>query len=211
MFSIKKKGVIQNMTNIPDAKNRILNAAIKIFAEKSFEGSRVEDISKTANVPKSLIYYHFKSKDDILSFLISNFLKQYQELMQIAKNDTHVDKANNIESKLTKHYSDFAIKNADLIRIMFIESLKKNNENPVIFKVVKTMIENESENIKDNENYDINERLVAEFFTGLIPLYSYICFHEKWCSYFNIDKADFDKLFITHIEQTHGAYHKNHK
>lgn len=199
------------MSNIPDAKTRILNAAIKTFAEKSFEGSRVDDIAKIANVPKSLIYYHFKSKDDILYFLISNFLKKYEEIMQLERNDTHFNKANNIQKKLTKNYSDFAIKNSDLIRIMFIESLKKNTENPFIFKVVEVMIKNESQLIKDYENYDKNERLVAEFFTGLIPLYSYICFNEKWCNYFNIDKKDLDKLFIMHMEQTHGAYHKNHK
>lgn len=198
------------MANTPDAKNRILNAAIQIFAEKSFEGSRIDDIAKTANVPKSLIYYHFKNKEEILSSLISNFIEQYSQLLQLAKNDTHRDKSNHIENKLTTYYYDFAMKNADLIRIMFIESLKKNNESPEIFKIVELMMKNESENIKDNTDYDINERLVAEFFTGLIPLYSYICFNEKWCEHFDIAKTDFDKLFLTHMAQTHGAYHKNH-
>jgi hypothetical protein len=115
-----------------------------------------------------------------------------------------------MENKLTTYYSDFAMKNTDLIRIMFIESLKKNNENPAIFKIVELMMKNESESIKDNTDYDINERLVAEFFTGLIPLYAYICFNEKWCEHFDIAKTNFDKLFLTHMAQTHGAYHKNH-
>lgn len=198
------------MANTPDARNRILSAAIKSFAEKSFEGSRIEDIAKTANVPKSLIYYHFKGKEEILSFLISNFLDEYSQLLQTGKSDTHMDKSNHMGKKLTTYYSDFAMRNADLIRIMFIESLKKNTENPVIFKVVELMIKNESENIKHQLDYDINERRVAEFFTGLMPLYAYVCFNEKWCEHFDIAKADFDQLFITHMAQTHGAYHQNH-
>lgn len=113
------------MPNMPDARNRILNAAAKIFAEKSFEGSRIDEIANTANVPKSLIYYHFKNKDDILTVLIENCLAEYKQLLQIAKNDDHNDKQKTMTDRLEKHYSDFILKNVDLLRIMLIESLKK--------------------------------------------------------------------------------------
>lgn len=194
------------MPNVPNARNRILEVAKKVFAEKSFEGSRINDISELANVPKSLIYYHFKNKDDILETLINDFLDEYRKLLQIAKNETHHEKAEQMTERLQNHYFDFAIKNVDVIRIMFVESLKKNNKLPSIFKVVEEIVKTEG-STKD----DLNERLVAEFFTGVIPLYSYLCFFDKWCSYFKIDKKDFDKLFLEHIAQTHGNYHNNHE
>lgn len=192
------------MTYVPDARKRILDAAKKIFAEKSFDGSRINDISELANVPKSLIYYHFKSKNDILDTLISEFLKEYRELLHIAKDDTHREKADSLTDRLQNHYYDFAMRNIEVVRIMFAESLKQNNEDPPIFKVAEEIV-----SIKNDKSENVNERLVAEFFSGVIPLYAYLCFYDKWCAHFNIKREDFDKLFLEHIAQTHGNYHRN--
>ena len=106
--------------------------------------------------------------------------------------------------RLQNHYYDFATKNIDVVRIMFVESLKQNNKTPPIFKVAEEIV-----NTENNPDSNINERLVAEFFSGVIPLYSYLCFYDKWCGYFNIDRAAFDKLFLDHFSETHGKYHKN--
>ena len=198
------------MPNTPDARGRILNAAIKSFAEKSFAGSRIDDIAKAANVPKSLIYYHFKSKDNILEVLIQELLSEFKELLAIAKNDNHDDKPKTMKYKLQEHYSGFIKKNVDLIRILLIESLKKDNEIPLIFKIVEELVNGDSKNMKDDASYDLNERLIAEFFTSLVPIYSFFCFQEKWCNYFEINENDLKQIFLNVYEQTHGAYHKNH-
>lgn len=198
------------MPNMPDARGRILSAATKIFAEKSFAGSRIDDIAKTANVPKSLIYYHFKNKDDMLEVLINDFMTEFKQLLQIAKNDTHKDKSKTMKYKLEKHYSEFIKKNVDLIRIMLIESLKKDTETPSIFKIVEEMVNHDSEKMKSNPSYDLNERLIAEFFTSLVPIYSFFCFQEKWCDYFDIEQKDAKQIFMNVYAGTHGAYHENH-
>jgi len=198
------------MPNIPDARGRILNAAIKSFAQKSFAGSRIDDVAKIANVPKSLIYYHFKSKDNILEVLIHEFLKEFKGLLKIAQNDSHDDKPKIMKYKLQEHYSEFIKRNVDLIRILFIESLKKDNEIPLIFKIVEELVNGDSKKMKDGASYDLNERLIAEFFTSLIPIYSCFCFQEKWCSYFEINEDDFRQIFLSVYEKTHGEYHKNH-
>ena len=198
------------MVNTPDARGRILSAAIKIFAEKSFAGSRISDIANMAKVPNSLIYYHFKSKEDILGVLISDCLDEYKQLLQIAKNDDHSDKPNTMANRLENHYSDFALKNIDLIIIMIFESLKKNTEKPYLFKVVEGLVEKDSETIKTSDSYNLNERLMAEFFTSLMPICLFHCFRKKWCDYFCMDQKDYNQLFMTLIAETHGAYHKNH-
>lgn len=50
-------------TNI--TKNTILEAALTIFIEKGFAGASISQIAKTAKVNQSLIYHHFKSKEDL--------------------------------------------------------------------------------------------------------------------------------------------------
>ncbi|HEX2953121.1 MAG TPA: TetR/AcrR family transcriptional regulator [Bacillota bacterium] len=198
--------------NIPDAKNRILQAAIKVFAEKSFEGARIDEVASEAGVPKSLIYYHFKSKDEILDTVIQAFLKDYTQLLQIAEGDTHQSKAERMSSRMPDHYQEFFLRNADIVRIIFIDSLKKASTSPVIFKVLEALIEADKalSQTGKSENYDQNERLVAEFFTNIIPNFAYLCFADTWVNYFNMNRDQFNHLFLKAIIATHGAYHKYH-
>ncbi|MBU2699991.1 AcrR family transcriptional regulator [Sporomusaceae bacterium BoRhaA] len=199
--------------NIPDAKIRILQAAIQVFAEKSFAGSRVDEIAQVANVPKSVIYYHFKSKDEILEVLIQKFVRDYLELIAIAENDTHQTKARELAERIQTRYSRFEESNADLIRIIMIESLKKSNKKPVIFKIVEALIDKENtfSGLENWNDYDRQERLVAEFFTNIIPNYAYICFRDAWTNYFGIKQEGLSKLFVKVFMATHGAYHKYHE
>ncbi|MEJ5301628.1 MAG: TetR/AcrR family transcriptional regulator [Thermodesulforhabdaceae bacterium] len=45
---------------------RILDAAVRVFAKKGFYQSRVSDIAREAGVADGTIYLYFKNKDDIL-------------------------------------------------------------------------------------------------------------------------------------------------
>lgn len=46
-------------------RDKILNAAIALFARQGFEGTSLQDIASRADVRRSLILYHFASKDDL--------------------------------------------------------------------------------------------------------------------------------------------------
>lgn len=50
---------------------RILEAAVAVFAEKGFFASRVSDIADRADVADGTVYLYFKSKEDILMTAIS--------------------------------------------------------------------------------------------------------------------------------------------
>ncbi len=196
--------------NIPNARERILAVAVKIFAEKSFEGSRIDQIAKEANVPKSLIYYHFKSKDDILQVLMDNFIKEYMELTADTTEESHQEKAEELHGRMQNRYYEFGQKNADLVRVILIDSLKKSKDNPILFQIVDAMISKEAEKTTD-VNYDVQERRIAEFFTSFMPNYAYLCFANTWSDYFQLDRKKFDQLYLKVYEETHGAYHKNHE
>jgi len=58
-----------------DKRQRILLAAIKVFSNKGFHGSKVSDIAKEADVADGTIYLYFKNKDDILIQLFDESLK----------------------------------------------------------------------------------------------------------------------------------------
>lgn len=189
-------------TNVPNARERILQVAVRVFAEKSFEGARIDEIAKEANVPKSLIYYHFKSKDEMLDVLLSEFIQAYETLL-LAGPD-HRDHADGQAVKhRTSHYHRFAMANGDLIRVMFMESLKKNVEKPMMYRIAEVLVDSE-------ESLDVTDRkarMIGEFFIGVLPLFGYICFTDSWTRSYEMEQASFDKLFMDAFSAAHSGYH----
>ena len=55
-----------------DKRDRILKAAVKVFARKGFYASRVSEIAKAAGVADGTIYLYFKSKDELLTQLFED-------------------------------------------------------------------------------------------------------------------------------------------
>lgn len=51
-------------------KNEILDAAEELFAQKGFDGTSTNDILEKAGIARGTLYYHFKSKEDIMDALI---------------------------------------------------------------------------------------------------------------------------------------------
>lgn len=69
-----------------EKKNRIIEAAVKVFAEKGFYLAKVSDVAKAAKVADGTIYLYFKNKDDLLINLFEQkmelILQRFQERLQ---------------------------------------------------------------------------------------------------------------------------------
>jgi len=63
-----------------DKYQRILDAAVAVFAEKGFFTSRVADIADRANVADGTVYLYFKSKDEILMSVINTAFDAFMSL-----------------------------------------------------------------------------------------------------------------------------------
>jgi len=57
-----------------------MEAALEIFAEKTFMGASVSMITKKANISKGLLYNYFESKEDLLRKII---LEGFDEFVQV--------------------------------------------------------------------------------------------------------------------------------
>ncbi len=60
-------------------KELIINAAIKVFAQKGFYTANVADVARQAGVADGTIYLYFKNKDDLL---ISLFETKMEEILE---------------------------------------------------------------------------------------------------------------------------------
>jgi TetR/AcrR family fatty acid metabolism transcriptional regulator len=77
--------------------HRILDAAIKIFAEQGFFQSTISQIAKEAGVADGTIYLYFKNKDDIL---VNFFSYKAKQIFDHFRED--VERAENALDKLRK-------------------------------------------------------------------------------------------------------------
>jgi AcrR family transcriptional regulator len=49
-----------------DRPNEILDAALRVFAERGYRNTRLEDVGEAAGVTKGAIYHYFANKEDLL-------------------------------------------------------------------------------------------------------------------------------------------------
>lgn len=59
-----------------ERKNEILDAAGTLFAQKGFDGTSTADILEKVGIARGTLYYHFKSKEDIMDALIQRTTSQ---------------------------------------------------------------------------------------------------------------------------------------
>ena len=93
-------------------KRKIFETSMKLFAEKGYDATSIEDITATVGVAKGTLYYHFSSKEEIFEFLIGEGVKLLKNSIEIKteKLDNAIDKIKAIvliELKVLVKYEDF--------------------------------------------------------------------------------------------------------
>lgn len=56
-----------------ERKNEILDAADELFSQKGFDGTSISDILQKVKIARGTLYYHFKSKEEIMDALIERY------------------------------------------------------------------------------------------------------------------------------------------
>lgn len=75
-------------------KRKIFETSMKLFAEKGYDATSIEDITDTVGVAKGTLYYHFTSKEEIFNFLVEEGIKLMQNSIDVktAKLTNYIDK-----------------------------------------------------------------------------------------------------------------------
>lgn len=67
-----------------DTRERILNAAIKVFAQKGYHAARMDDIVAEAGASKGGVYFHFPGKEQLFLALIDAFAEKLENRLKAA-------------------------------------------------------------------------------------------------------------------------------
>ena len=63
-------------------KEKILNAALELFAKKGYHNTSIEQIRKQAGVSKGLIYNYFEKKEDLMKAIVLGALKGADDFIE---------------------------------------------------------------------------------------------------------------------------------
>jgi AcrR family transcriptional regulator len=68
-----------------DTRARIQSVALELFAEQGYDKTSLREIAERLGVTKAALYYHFKSKEDIVTSLVEDYFGAIDELVAWGK------------------------------------------------------------------------------------------------------------------------------
>jgi AcrR family transcriptional regulator len=68
-----------------DTRSRVQEVALELFAEQGYEKTSLREIAERLGVTKAALYYHFKSKEDIVHSFTDDYFAEIDALLDWAK------------------------------------------------------------------------------------------------------------------------------
>lgn len=151
-------------------KRKIFETSMKLFAEKGYDATSIEEITSVVGVAKGTLYYHFSSKEEIFNFLVEEGMNLLKNSITIktSKQEKYIDKLRAIvliQIKIIAKYENFM--SIVLSEIWGNSSRSKTCQNSLndYLKIIKEVL---SQGIKNNEIKEVDVEIVADEIFGMV-------------------------------------------
>ena len=155
-----------------EKKQKIIDAALKVFAVKGFNSAKISDIAKEAKIADGTIYIYFKKKDDIIISLFQDKMGAFNKLLKekIEEKKNAIDK---LKTFISIHLKILSEKRelAEIFTIELRQSSKfmesyQNTELKDYAKLLMSIIDEGKKNklFKD----DIHTSIIWQFIFGIL-------------------------------------------
>jgi TetR/AcrR family transcriptional regulator len=156
-----------------DSKEKIIDTAIEVFAEKGKFGARMEEIAALAGVNKAMVYYYFSTKENL-----------YKEVIQKIQAAHFTFVANKIEY-ISAHYTSPKDKLVECIKAHF-EAVSKNtnytkiligalvNNPEYIHQATENLLKESHAKLHKSLDTILKEGIDAKLFRNVDPLQTQI-------------------------------------
>jgi len=116
-------------TQSQDSRDEILKAAIQLFANRGFHETSMSEVAREAKVSKALIFWHFKTKEELFLAVLNKLLEPY--VIDFAEESEKLDAREQIR-KLIGGYVNFVRENASSVSF-FLRRFMNGEEMPDAF------------------------------------------------------------------------------
>jgi len=118
--------VASDSSNVKNTRERIIDCAEEVFAEKGFGGARIRDISERAGVTGAMIHYYFNSKEELLRAVLTRIVEDLVNLTGKVAPEP-IPPVVKVELFFT-HFFDYASRHRNFTRITSMETGHDNQE-----------------------------------------------------------------------------------
>jgi AcrR family transcriptional regulator len=108
------------------SRERILDAATEIAAERGYEGASIALVSAKCGLPASSIYWHFTNKDDLIAAVIERSFADWLAAWQVPADGTAQDRLAGMAMQIAKALLD----SPDFIRLGLMLALERRPVEP---------------------------------------------------------------------------------
>ncbi|UNB56309.1 TetR/AcrR family transcriptional regulator [Mycolicibacterium sp. YH-1] len=108
------------------SRNRILDAATEIAAERGYEGTSIGAVSAKCGLPASSIYWHFKDKDDLIAAVIERSFQNWLAIWELPENVVERDRMVEVAVRTAKAVLD----SPDFLRLGLMLALERRPVEP---------------------------------------------------------------------------------
>lgn len=98
-----------------DTRQRIQDVALELFAEQGYEKTSLREIAERLDVTKAALYYHFKTKEEIIVSLFEDLTKPIEDLIEWGRQQPHTL---DTKQEIVRRYSEALTEAAPLFRFM---------------------------------------------------------------------------------------------
>ncbi|MFC5704180.1 TetR/AcrR family transcriptional regulator [Cohnella faecalis] len=130
--------------------NEIIQTAERLFLEKGFEKTTVQDIVQRMGIAKGTFYHYFKSKDELVDHLLERYSDRLIHVMEMTARNSQIDAIHKFE-QMAKSFIYFEGWNSDLMSYIHqneslvlnhLFEIRCNNEiKPLVQSVIEEGVE----------------------------------------------------------------------
>lgn len=133
-----------NTSDMPNGKKKVLKAALRLFSEQGYDGTSTAQIAEASGMSQATIFKYFKSKDDLLLFIIEpiidHILPTYGESFAKEIKTVNQDLEGIVDFIIQNRYQ-FLVQNKDAAFILLSQVMINDH--------IKTMLLNKFSSLKD--------------------------------------------------------------
>jgi AcrR family transcriptional regulator len=98
-----------------DTRSRVQQVALELFAEQGYEKTSLREIAERLGVTKAALYYHFKSKEDIVHSFTDDYFAEIDTLLDWAKDQPRNDET---RREILDRYVGIVLSGSEVFRFL---------------------------------------------------------------------------------------------
>jgi AcrR family transcriptional regulator len=165
-----------------------------VFVEKGFAGARMEDVAKQAGITKTMLYYHFDTKRNLLHEISRRTVNELKLAFSESLRETGTQSVEELRHHLGNMMGFFE-QHSSIIRLIVAEYISNPDETLTgfadMFEVIRSL------SGKDDKDF-----LVRLFFFNALPMLLFACIGDKFCEEYGVEPQMSKSVFTDTFART---------